>query len=287
MKKIGNKIISAILAGMMLVGSVPIAGAATVNGLESPIWITEQDVETNSMPTINPWIINQAGMLEITGYGQEESIGGYLLGGMWDLEMYLDRGESIPSNTSYIRGIGFGESFSSEEVFSVLRYVFTESNTVQDTEPRGGKYRFLLSRYEAIGVQEYLPLKHELNVDLIGNPFQKVETKVSEAMFDPGTGVEPYPGTKIEYVDKYENDTWYMVRDIFSYSGNNRHLRLVQAKNGRIESTIEANDYPAYEYSEVCKISNIMIDSTGYKASVTISKPKLGIDEEVITPEQK
>ena len=268
-----KRMLSALLAVCMMLTMVPVAFAT--DGLESLGWIDADDVEEGYLATVNPWSINQSGMLEITGEGQNNgSLAGYLYGGLWSLEMYLDSGESIPSNTSRVGEFGIGESFSTDnQAFPFLRYVFTEDNVVQDTEPRGGTYRFLLCRYTSLAVAEYLALPHELHVDLEDNAFQKVRTQVREETFDPQTGADPYPGTEIQYLDQFEDGAWYMVRDIFSYSGNNRHLSLVQAEDGKLPTTIEPNDYSAYEYSEVCKITDVAVDSTGYKASVSIEAP--------------
>ena len=108
-----KRMLSALLAVCMMLTMVPVAFA--VDGLESPVWIDDNDVEEGYLATVNPWSINQSGMLEITGEGQNNgSLAGYLSGGLWSLEMYLDSGESIPSNTSRVGEFGIGESFSTD-----------------------------------------------------------------------------------------------------------------------------------------------------------------------------
>ena len=293
MKKIGNKIISAILAGMMLFGSVPMAEAATVNGLESPIWITEENVLPEYMPNVDPWVINQSGMLEIKGQGASDVESGYLAG--WTMYMRHQTDSDMPSSDgNYLTYIGGDEQFSTTDTwygvekayYPVIEYVFNSQMYVSDSDkPMSGTYNFLLNRHRAIGVAENLELPHKLEVSVKEPWSEKVNTSIAADIID--TGVDKIDATKIEYLNSFKTGSWYCIRDVFKCSDvSQRRMRVEQAVNGRLPVAIASHSSDQYLYSEVSEISNIFVDSTGYKAAITISAPKMGADEDGTAPEQ-
>ena len=181
MNNLKERWLATVLAGSMMLGSIPLAGAVTAEELESPVWITEEDVASGCMPTVDPWTINEDGMLEIQGKGAADIESGYL--GGWNLYMRHQLDSNMPSSDGNIITSVY-DLFSTtstwdegESYYPIIEYIFNpEMHVSASDEPRAGIYNFMLNRHHSIGVSENLKLEHQLEVTVQDPAMQKLQT---------------------------------------------------------------------------------------------------------------